>query len=95
MNEISNRVKDEKHFAKTIMARYKMSNTKNKNFVNIVLLELQEVKHFFNLKELSYQLSLLDFYLVFLNDTKYLGVIKNNETRTIKLGKVLCIKEYL
>ena len=35
MNEISNRVKDEKHFAKTIMARYKMSNTKNKNFVNI------------------------------------------------------------
>ena len=95
MNEISNRVKDEKHFAKTIMARYKMSNTKNKNFVNIVLLELQEVKHFFNLKELSYQLSLLDFYLVLLKNAKYLGVIKNNETRTIKLGKILSISEYL
>ena len=95
MNEISNRVKDEKHFAKTIMARYKMSNTKNKNFVNIVLLELQEVKHFFNLKELSNQLSLLDFYLVLLKNTKYIGVIKKNETRIIKLGKILSIKEYL
>lgn len=95
MNEISNRVKDEKHFAKTIMARYKMSNTKNKNFVNIVLLELQEVKHFFNLKELSNQLSLLDFCLVLLKNTKYIGVIKKNETRIIKLGKILSIKEYL
>ena len=95
MNEISNRVKDEEHFAKTIMARYKMSNTKNKDYVNIVLLELQEVKHFFNLKELSNQLSLLDFYLVLLKNTKYIGVIKNNETRTIKLGKILSIREYL
>ena len=96
MFDITNRVKDEKHFAKTITEKYKMSNTKHKDFVNIVLLDIQEVKQFFDIKELSNQLQLLDFYFVVLkNNPKYIGIVKNNETRRIEIGKVLKIKEYL
>lgn len=91
-----NRIKDEKHFAKTIMARYKMSNTKNKDFVNIVLLERQEVNQYFDLELLCSELKTLDFHIIEFEDTnKYIGVVKNNETRKLHYKNVLKISEYL
>lgn len=94
--DLTNRIKNETNFAKTIMTRYKMSNTKHKDFVNIVLLQVQEVKQFFDIKELSNQLKLLGFYFVALkNNPEYIGIVRNNETRRIEIGKALKIKEYL
>ncbi len=96
MIDTSNRVKDEKHFAKTIMAKYKMSNTKNKDFVNIVLLEINEVNKYFNFDLLSLELTLLDFHIIKFDDTqKYIGIVKNNEIRKLCYKEITKISEYL
>lgn len=90
----TSRIKDEKHFAKTVMARYKMSNTKNKDFVNIVILDYKEIIKFFNYELFVEELKLLDFNIINI-DNNYIGVVKNNETREIRLGKLLKINMFL
>lgn len=96
MFDTTNRVKDEKNFDKTITARYKMSNTKNKDFVKIVLLDMQDISNYFDFELLCKELNMLDFHIINFEDTqKYIGVVKNYETRQLCSGKLLKVSEYL
>lgn len=88
----------EKNFAKAITSRYKMSNTRNKEFVNIMLISIKDVTQYFNLDILIHEINKLDFFVTPLtesNNTDLLAVIKNGETRTCNKPKIFNTSQYL
>ena len=92
---IKKNIKDEKHFAIAITAYYKMSNTKHKTFVNCPCFDVIDIEKRFNLKIFLEELKKLNFSILPVNDKPNIFVIiKNDETRELKVGKLLLTTIY-
>lgn len=97
-------LKDEKSFAFAITTRYKMSNTKNKEFVNCMLLDINEINKYYNLQTLLSEIQKLDFNYIYLKDIKplelknkeyYIAIFKNNESRILRFNRVFTVSQFL
>ena len=86
---------DEKHFAQRITARYKMSNTRNKEFVNCIILNTKEITTRFNLDTLITEIKALDFHIIKFEENDYIGIVKNNEQRELHFNKIFTIDQFL
>ena len=90
-----NRIKDEKQFAITVTGNYKMSNTKNKDFVNAIILDINDLKKNFNFEKFENEINKLNFHLVPIsNNPNYLGLIKNDESRKIIFKRIILVENY-
>lgn len=87
-------LKDEMNFAKAITIRYKMSNTKNKDFVNFLLIDINEIKQFYDIDVLEKELNNLGFAFAEIPDKKFFGIIQINEKRKLNKSKVFTVKQF-
>lgn len=105
---IKQNIKNEQYFAKAIVTRYKMSNTRNKNFVNIMLIDIKEIEQYFNLQLLLLlELNKLEFLTINVNDlidkqliknknnNELIAIFKKDETRMLKFNKLFTVSQFL
>jgi len=89
-------LKDETSFAKSIVTRYKMSNARNKNFVNVLLLNVKEITEYYDFNKIAKQLEVLNFHVMhFVDNDDYVYVVDNNEKRELRIGKVFTVEQFL
>lgn len=86
-------LQDEEHFARFLTGHYKMSNTRNKDFVNIVAFSKTDIEKVYNLSKLIKAIEGYNFR-VFQDDrickSKDLFMIyKNDDTRLVKNVKII------
>jgi len=90
---LKDRIKDEKSFAKTITINYKMSNTKNKDFVNAIVLSVEDIMKNYDFTKLEIEIIKLGFHFVIIND-ELVGLVKDNETRKIFYKRLITTDIY-
>lgn len=87
------KIKDEKAFAKTITINYKMSNTKNKDFVNAIVLSVKDIMNNYDFEKLEIEVINLGFHFVIIND-ELIGLIKNDEKRKVIFKRLITTDIY-
>ncbi len=93
-------IKDEAAFAFAISTRYKMSNTKNKDFVNCMTIDKNEIEKYYNFETLKQELDKLNYYVIQtsqetgLNDNFY-HVFKKDEKREIRIKMIFTVEQFL
>lgn len=93
--KLPNRIKNEHEFAKLLRWRYLMSNARNKEFVKFLLLDIEEVSMYYNFEILQKEIEQLEFHLEgFKNNSQFVAVIKNDETRELVQGKVFTVHQF-
>lgn len=89
-------LKDEQSFAKAYDIRYKMSNTKNKDFVNSPIFDINEIKQYYDFELLCEALYNLGYLgeIIKIQNHQFLLAYKNDEEREIRIGKVFTVKQF-
>lgn len=86
-------LQDEEHFARFLTGHYKKSNTRNKDFVNIVAFSKRDIEEVYNFSRFikaieSYNFSVFQDDRVFKNNDLFM-IYKNDDTRPIKNVKII------
>ena len=93
--KLPEQIKNEHEFAKLLRWRYLMSNTRNKEFVKFLLLDLDEISLYYDFEILKKEIEALDFHLEgFENNSQFVAVIKNDEVRKLVQGRVFTVHQF-